>query len=506
MSPATERTTHDDWSYSMNALLTPLRGPLRRRTSSVVLTRLPGRVDHGLRTLSRSWPVRPLAEAPAGSGLAAVQGDQGLPLLGHTLDYIRFGSDLGRERYARLGPVSWMGAFGTQVVVVAGPDATQSVLANKEKAFSQDGWTFLIDAFFHRGLMLMSFGEHLMHRRIMQEAFTRDRLAEYVSQVVPRARSGVGAWSTEHPVLLYPLLKELTLDIATEVFMGGRGGEDTRAINDAFVATVRAASSMVRFPLPGTRFRAGVRGRRVLETYFFEHLPAARSGAGRDLFAGLCQARATNGDKFSDQDVVNHMIFLMMAAHDTSTITTAAVAYFLAKHPEWQDRARQESLALGAEPVDIDALDRLNTLDLVIKESLRLVAPVPLVMRKTVKPAEVEGHYIPNNTLVAVAPAVNHFDRAYWTNPDDFDPDRFGPDRAEDKSHRNAWVPFGGGAHKCIGMHFGILEVKAILHEMLRTHTWTVADDYRVRWDNTSLPIPVDGLPVQFHSLADAQA
>lgn len=112
----------------MNALLTPWRGPLRRRTSLVVLTRLPGRVDHGLRTLSRSWPVRPLAEAPAGSGLAAVQGDQGLPLLGHTLDHIRFGSDLGRERYARLGPVSWMGAFGTQVVVVAGPDATQSVL------------------------------------------------------------------------------------------------------------------------------------------------------------------------------------------------------------------------------------------------------------------------------------------------------------------------------------------------------------------------------------------
>ena len=101
---------------------------------------------------------------------------------------------------------------------------------------------------------------------------------------------------------------------------------------------------------------------------------------------------------------------------------------------------------------------------------------------------------------------MNHFDRACWTNPDDFDPDRFGPARAEDKSHRYAWVPFGGGAHKCIGMHFGVLEVKAILHEMLRTHTWTVADGYRVRWDNTSLPIPVDGLPVQFHSLADAPA
>ncbi len=487
----------------MTPLLASWSHPLRRRTSSVVLLRFPHRVDEALRSMSRSWPVRTLAKAPTGSGLAAVKGDQGLPLLGHTLDYIRFGSDLGRERYARLGPVSWMGAFGTQVVVVAGPAATQAVLANKEKAFSQDGWTFLIDAFFHRGLMLLSFGEHLAHRRIMQEAFVRGRLAGYVAQVAPRARAGVTSWPTEQPVRLYPLLKELTLDIATDVFMGGRGGGDTRAVNDAFVATVRAASSIVRIPLPGTRFRAGVKGRKVLEGYFFEHLPAARSGTGDDLFAGLCQARTADGESFSDRDVVNHMIFLMMAAHDTSTITTAAVTYFLAKHPEWQDRARQESLCLGDGPLDIDALERLSTLDLVIKESLRLVAPVPLVMRKTVKPAEIEGHFIPKDTLVAVAAAVNHFDPSIWTNPDDFDPGRFERGRAEHMSHRNAWIPFGGGAHKCIGMHFGILEVKAILHEMLRAHRWTVADDYQVRWDNTSLPVPVDGLPVQFHPLSD---
>ena len=183
----------------MIPLLTSPRRPPRPRTSSVVLRPLPRSVDGALRRLSRSRPARPLGEVPPGSGLAAVQGDQGLPLLGHTLDYFRFGNDLGRERYARLGPVSWMGAFGTQVVVVAGPAATQAVLANKDKAFSQDGWTFLIDAFFHRGLMLMSFGEHLVHRRIMQEAFVRGRLVGYVDQVVPRARAGVAAWTTEHP-------------------------------------------------------------------------------------------------------------------------------------------------------------------------------------------------------------------------------------------------------------------------------------------------------------------
>lgn len=487
----------------MSPLLLAPRRALRDRCSSLLMLPAPRKVDEALLGLARRWPTRALAEPPEGSDLQPVEGDRGWPLLGHTLDYFRFGAELGRDRYARFGPVSWMGAFGTSIVVVAGPAATQSVLTNSDKAFSQDGWTFLIDKFFHRGLMLMSFDEHLMHRRIMQEAFARDRLAGYVAQVVPRARAGVASWGSDGPVRLYPLLKDLTLDIATDVFMGGRGGGDTHAINEAFVATVRAASSIVRLPLPGTRFRAGVQGRRVLEDYFHEHLPAARAGRGDDLFAGLCQASTADGESFSDEDVVNHMIFLMMAAHDTTTITTAAATYFLAKHPEWQEAARRDSLALG-EGVDIDGLESLSTLDLVIKETLRLVAPVPLVMRKTVKDADIEGHHVPEGTLVAVAAAVNHFDPDCWTQPDTFDPSRFGPERQEDKSHRNAWIPFGGGVHKCIGLHFGTLEVKAILHELLLSYRWTVPDDYQVRWDNTSLPVPADGLPVQFRPLTGA--
>jgi cytochrome P450 len=472
--------------------------PKRRdRLSSVILVPLQARVDRALCEAQDRWPVRDLAPAPAGSGLKSVQGTAGLPLLGHTLDYIRYGSDFTRARHERFGPVTWMGAFGTKVVVVAGPDATQEALTTKAKSFSQDGWTFLIDAFFHRGLMLMSFDEHKMHRRIMQEAFIRDRLAGYVNQLGPTLEASIPEWRTGKATPIYPLLKSLTLDVATEVFMAGRGGsEDTAAINGAFVATVRAASSIIRLPLPGTRWRAGVRGRALLEAYFARHLPAARNGPGGDLLAGLCHARTAEGEAFTDEDVVNHMIFLMMAAHDTSTITTAAAAFFLAKHPVWQERARAESDRIGDRTPHIDDLDSLATLDLVIKETLRLVAPVPIVLRKTVENVEIAGCHIPADTLVAIAPAVNHFDKACWTNPDMFDPRRFSEPRREDQHHRFAWIPFGGGVHKCIGLHFGTLEVKAILHYMLRNYRWTVPVGYEVRWDNTSLPVPVDGLPI----------
>jgi cytochrome P450 len=469
----------------------------RERMSSLVAAPAPRRVDDALQALSRRRPVREFASPPPGSALRPVLGDYGPPLVGHVLNSSRFGTDFARERHDRIGPVSWIGAFGTRIVNVSGPEATQVVFTNAEKAFSQQGWAFLIDKFFHRGLMLLDFDEHRTHRRIMQQAFTRDRLASYVRKFGPTVRATVPGWRTDRPSRLYWSFKRLTLDVATRVFMNLGREPEADQINRAFVATVRAATSLVRYPLPATRWRAGVNGRHRLERYFRNNLASGSAADGDDLFTALRHASTPEGERFTDDDVVNHMIFLMMAAHDTSTITSTAAAYYLAKHPEWQRRAREESLALGADLPDIDALERLHTLDMVIKEALRLVAPVPAVMRKAVRDTDVLGYYIPAGTLVSLQPAVNHFDPVCWTRPDTFDPERFAEPRREDKNHRHAWVPFGGGAHKCIGMHFGMLEVKAILHEMLLAYHWSVPQHYHARWDHTSLPVPVDGLPVR---------
>lgn len=474
---------------------------VRERLSSGFLLPMPEVVDRTLLGRAQQGRASELCPVPPGSGLRPLLGDRGLPFVGHSLEYIRYGSDFTRARHARFGPVSWTGFLREPVVIAAGPDATKAVLTNADKAYSQDGWRFLVDRFFRRGLMLLDFDEHRSHRRVMQQAFTADRIAGYLAQTVPCVRETVPRWGADRPTRIYPELKRLTLDIATRVFMDDRTGPETERVNQAFVACVRAASALVKWNVPGTRWHSGLRGREVLERYFAENLPAKRAHPGGDLFSALCQARTAEGEAFSDADIINHMIFLMMAAHDTSTITSAAAAYYLGANPQWQERARAESLALGDAPLDMESIGQLHTLDLVIKESLRLVAPVPVVMRRTVAPTALLGHYVPKGALVMVAGAVNHFDPSCWTDPDTFDPDRFAEPRREDKTHRDAWIPFGGGVHKCIGMAFGTLEVTAILHEMLRTHRWSVEPGYRPRWDNTSLPVPVDGLPLRLRPL-----
>ncbi|MEV0295995.1 cytochrome P450 [Nocardia sp. NPDC050710] len=452
-----------------------------------------GLVDRAVRLIPERRGV--LAEPPPGSGLAPIPGRAGLPFLGDTLQALHYGSAYALDLVDRFGKMVWTRGFGRDMVFAAGGEAIDSVLSNRDRAFVT-GQKDLIDPFFHGGLLLLDFEEHRLDRRIMQQAFMPDRLRAYFTRVAELVDDRIGQWPTGRPVKLYPAVKNLSMDIAADVFMGVRLGPEADRLTAAFEAMLLASESPIRFPVPGSRWRAGLRGRNELERYFANMLPDKRASTGTDFFSVFCHIETEDGRRFSDRKVIDHMIFLLLAAHDTSTITATVSAYFLGKHPEWQRRARAESLALGDGPLDTAALDSLTALDLVIKESMRIIAPVPFIMRKAVKDTEVDGYFVPAGANVLLGAIANHFLPEYWTDPWKFDPDRFGPDRREDKSHRYAWMPFGAGVHKCIGMYFAIQEVKAMLHAMLRTYEWDFPTEYEMPWQMSALPFPKDGVPI----------
>jgi cytochrome P450 len=430
-----------------------------------------------------------------------------LPLIGATLAYVRDPLSMMREQYDDLGPVSEIDFLGGRWTLLLGPDACGAALRNADKAFANGpGWGKLVGPFFDRGLMLLDFEEHHRHRRLMQEAFTRPRLAGYVAALGPAIAAGLDGWSPEPGFQVYPALKELTLDLATQVFMGGAdlaSPDELDEVNEAFVACVQAATALVRLPIPGTRWGRALAGRRLLEDFFGRHLASKRDEAADpahdqpadDLFSVLCRLRDEDGSGLSDDDVVNHMIFLLMAAHDTSTITVTTMMRHLGAHPEWRRRLREEAAGLPDCPT-LDQLDGLESFDLVMKECLRLVPPVPVLARRTVKETEVLGVRVPAGQHVAVMLHLGHHMPELWPDPERFDPERFAPDRRDDKVHRHAWEPFGGGVHKCLGMAFAGAEVKLIVHQVLRRFDWSVDADYRDRLNYHSLPFPADGQPV----------
>jgi cytochrome P450 len=131
-----------------------------------------------------------------------------------------------------------------------------------------------------------------------------------------------------------------------------------------------------------------------------------------------------------------------------------------------------------------------------------MVTPLPFNFRQTVRDTELMGFHIPADTAVMTWPSLNHRLPELWTDPEKFDPSRFAEPRNEHKTHRYAFAPFGGGAHKCIGMVFGQLEIKTVMHRLLRKYRLELVDPgYRPHYDHGGMSVPVDGMPIVLRPL-----
>jgi cytochrome P450 len=473
-----------------------------RRKLTPTLSTIPGLGLVDERLQEWDWPEFEFSHPPAGSHLKPVMGNSGLPVLGHLIEIFRGGAQYVENSYRKYGPVYYTKTPALNAVAALGPDATQEVLSNRNKDFSTVSWNDVIGPFFKRGLLLMDFDEHMYHRRIMQEAFTRTRLSGYIAHMDTVATTVIAQdWPVnDRRFLFMPAVKELTLDIASVVFMGHEPGSDhelVTRIKQAYETTTRAGGAIIRTPVPPFKWWRGLQARKVLEDYFVERVAQRRNAEGTDMLTVLCHTADDDGNRFTDTDIINHMIFLMMAAHDTSTSTLTTMAYQLAANPQWQQRCREEGDRIGDNPLDIDELDKLESFDLVIKECLRLVTPLPFNVRRAVRDTEICGYYIPEGTNINLWPGMNHRLPELWTDPERFDPDRFAEPRSEHKRHRYAFAPFGGGAHKCIGMVFGQLEVKTVMHRLLRNYRLELPHPgYVPKYDFAGMPLPIDGVPI----------
>ena len=424
---------------------------------------------------------------------------KGLPLVGNLPKFLR--NPLANAQSLELhGNVVRSRTF-FETVTLLGPDANQFVLHDREGNFSsRGGWYYWIDAVFPGAIMALDDPQHKHHRRIMQSAFKRAAMERYVQDMGPVIASVVGAW-TAGPMTMFPQIKALTLNIAARVFMGMTLGPEADRMNQAFIDTVQASLALIRKPLPPFAMWRGVRARRYLVQLMQSKLADKRAAEGPDLFSQLCHARGEDGERFSDDEVVNHMIFLMMAAHDTTTSTLTTMLYCLARNPGWQDKLREDAQALPDAQLRHADLAGCERTEWVMKESLRMYPPLTSIPRKAARDCEFGGFQIPKGTPVGISPIHTHHMPSLWTRPDDFDPERFSPARAEHRQHAYAYLPFGGGAHLCIGQHFADMEVKSVMHQLLRRFKFSVPEGYRMPYQLVPIAKPRDGLPITLQAL-----
>ncbi len=414
-------------------------------------------------------------------------------------------SALSRQ-YDELGPVVLQDVGLMKMVNLFGPDANRLVLLDQDRIFSaRRPWMQIMGRIFPNGLLLLDGGVHKHHRRIMHVPFKRPALRIYADRMGAMIDERLSTWgaraATDRPFLAFPAYKELTLDMAAAIFIGVDLGPTTQKMNRVFEDLVAASMSRVRLPIPGLEFHRGLKGRAFMLDFLGDLLPKKRAGDGPDMLTRLCHAETEEGERFSDREILDHMIFLMMAAHDTTTSTLCSMTYELARNPDWQERVREECRGLGTEHLAFDQAESSESLGWVLKETLRLYPPLPIIPRVATEAFRFGGYEIAKNSMVVISPIHTHRMPEWWDDAGCFDPGRFSPARAEHERHSHSWVPFGGGPHMCLGFRFAELQVKAVVHQLVQRFRISILDGYEMPVQQAPISKPRDGLPILLEAI-----
>ena len=393
--------------------------------------------------------------------LLHLPGPPGHWLWGNSRDFLPNPGQYVRHLRSRHGNCFTVGVLrNRRHVVLAGPAANRLVLLDPDDNFSsRRGWE-VVEAYFPGMVLLRDFADHRPHRRIMTPLFRPAALKRYLGEMVPIIGESVRTWP--EVVDIYSAIKRLTLEVALHVF----GGFAPGPANDAVYRDLATVLDTVLAP-PGARRWRGLRARDRLGRALRADLPERRCGTGADLFTRLALQKDESGRRLSDRDIVDHMLGLLFAAHDTTTSAMTTMCIRLADDPVWQGRMREECQAaredFGESP-DYDALNRLPLIDAFFRETLRQYSPLQMVPRRSVREFRFEGHRIPANAPILLFPQSTHFDPEFFPDPERFDPLRFVDMPAPEPF---AFIPFGRGSHMCPGMHFAAMEVKAVLNRLL---------------------------------------
>ncbi|XP_055613263.1 cytochrome P450 4d2-like [Uranotaenia lowii] len=192
----------------------------------------------------------------------------------------------------------------------------------------------------------------------------------------------------------------------------------------------------------------------------------------------LLQA-TVDGQPLTDKEIQEEVDTFMFEGHDTTTIAIAFTLLLLARNPEVQEKAYNEVInILGSNletPVSYRDLQDMKYLEMVIKESLRLYPPVPIIGRRFNEPTLLGDKTVPEDSNFNLGIMLMHRDPTLFEDPLRFDPERFNPERTMEQSSPYAYIPFSAGPRNCIGQKFATLELKSTISKVLRHFRLTEA-------------------------------
>ncbi len=309
-------------------------------------------------------------------------------------------------------------------------------------------------------VMLSEEPEHMRRRKLMLPRFHGDRMREDAEMMTELARREVRAWPVGEPFRLWPRMQALTQEVVMRAVFGDDGGrlDRLRGLLTNLTEAINDGGRLRKLAFLGPSWLERSRSwREAMEPVEAEVLAEVRrrraegEDGRRDAVSILIEARNEDGSPLSEKDLRDELLTLLTDGPTSSSL--AWVFERLLRHPEKLARLQEELLAGEGDAY----------LDAVIKETLRLRPPVSVVVRRLLAPATLGGYDLPGGTLVAPCVYLIHHREDVYEDPGSFRPERF----LEQRAAVPTWIPFGGGARRCLAASYAEQEMKRVLRTVL---------------------------------------
>jgi cytochrome P450 len=365
-------------------------------------------------------------------------------------------------------------------------------------------------ALFGEGLLSSDGETWRAHRRVMAPSFDPRSVAGYAEAMVDASTAFAGEWARLEDGAAVDVSAEmtrLTLEIISRTMFSADAAEMTGVTGLALEQSLDQAFNFNLLDILPVIGAMRLAGREKLMRQLFAPMDqpllrlieSRRANPGKlDLLGRLVAALdEETGAGLSTEEVRNEVLTIFVAGHETTASAMTFVWYALSQQPQWEEKlhAELDEVLGGRAPTDAD-LPNLKLTRRIVEETMRLYPPAPgLSARVAVEADEIAGTRIPAGGMVLISAWVLHRHRSLWEDPDNFDPDRFLPERSVGRP-RFAYLPFGGGPRVCIGQMLAMNEATLILATLAQRFRLRLVPGHRVAIQHRITIRPRGGLPM----------
>lgn len=351
------------------------------------------------------------------------------------------------------------------------------------------------------GLFHVNQQEHRQHRRMLMPAFHKTRIETYRDAMVEIVESVLSTFRPGEVRDICPDMMELTLRVATKTLFGADLGEQGVSVGHDLHRWLRLFRLGAALPwdVPFTPYRRWLDLTRTIDQKMVRILADRRASGvlGNDMLSMLIQTRDEAGARLTEDELIGHAGVIFAAGHETSSNALAWTLLLLSQHPQiLRDLHDELQGLLRGDAPRVEQLASLPLLDRVVKESLRILPPVPFNHRIVGTDTELGGYLLPRNT--EILSSIYHTQRM----PEHFaEPSRFFPDRwlSEDPGPY-VYNPFSAGPRMCIGATFALMEIKIALAMFLQRYRFELLPNSRVDRYISITMAPRPGVRMRVHS------